>query len=382
MNEQLEIVHVVAHVHRRASGPSRSVPGLCRALAERGARVRLHALEPSFPPPGVPYTFRQHPIWPVLRRLGISPALRRQLHAEARNAHILHNHGFWMAPNVYPHHACRNTPCLLVHSPRGMLAPVALSISRIKKRLFWWLFQGPAVRAAACLHATGEQEYRDLRRSGLHAPVAVIPNGVELPLERPAGDPDAPRRLLYLGRLHPIKGIDVLLRAWRRVQLELAGWELEIAGPDVAGYERRLRQLGGELGVERAFFTGPAYGDDKTAAFWRADLYVLPSRSENFGLTVGEALAHGLPVITTRGTPWSDLEKEDCGWWIENDEHALAACLRQAAKLSRSELRIRGTRGRCWIARDFSWSRVGTAMYETYLWLLTGGRPPGWVRTD
>jgi glycosyltransferase involved in cell wall biosynthesis len=136
------------------------------------------------------------------------------------------------------------------------------------------------------------------------------------------------------------------------------------------------------LGVRRVTFFGPAFGLDKTRQYQQADLFVLPTHSENFGLVVAEALAHGVPAIVTKGAPWSGLETRECGWWIEQGVDALADCLQSALELPPEQLRDKGRRGRLWIEQEFSWDHVGRMMLETYRWFLGGGTPPAWVQMN
>ena len=377
----MKTVHVVPSIANEASGPSYSVPSLCRALASAGAAVELHVLAPAPASGSEGFEVHAHAWWPIIRKLGISPAMKRALRAAAERSEIMHSHSLWMMPNVYPARAVRGTDCRLVVSPRGTLSPWALRHHRWRKRVMWFLHQRRAIVAAALLHATSASEHDDMRGKGLRAPVAVLPNGIDLP-ELPASKagPSGRRRLLYLGRIHPIKGIDDLLRAWRNVQASFEGWELHITGPGNEVYVGQMKALAAELGAERVTFTGPAYGAEKSAAYADADLYVLPTHSENFGMTVAEALAHATPAIVTRGAPWDGLETNDCGWWIDIGEAPLTECLRNALAASPEELRARGLRGREWMERDFSWGRIGSMMLETYEWLLGGGAPPEWVQ--
>jgi glycosyltransferase involved in cell wall biosynthesis len=191
------------------------------------------------------------------------------------------------------------------------------------------------------------------------------------------------RRLLFLARIHPIKGVDVLLRAWRQLEADFPDWELHIAGPaDPPRYLQVVQGLTRDLGVHRVFFPGPCYGQAKSDTFVNSELYVLPTHSENFGITIAEALAHGVPVITTRGAPWAGLIEQRCGWWIEPAEGPLTACLREVLAMPSTELSQYGDRGRAWMERDFSWPRIAERMRDTYLWMLGGGPPPDWVRID
>jgi len=258
-----------------------------------------------------------------------------------------------------------------------------LNRSRWLKKAVWALGQGSVLRNSACLHATSEIEYRDIRRKGLSAPVAIIPIVIETPSEQKLLEHTCePRRLLYLSRIHPQKGIDILLRAWARIERHFPGWELYIVGPDNGEYLLQMQALAKDLRIERVTFPGPAYGYEKSQAYWSAELFVLPTHSENFGLVVAEALAHGVPAIVSKGAPWSGLEKEKCGWWVDIRVEPLTECLREAMSKSSEELFDMGTQGRHWMKRDFSWERIGKMMHETYEWVLGGGPPPEWVITN
>jgi glycosyltransferase involved in cell wall biosynthesis len=136
------------------------------------------------------------------------------------------------------------------------------------------------------------------------------------------------------------------------------------------------------LGLARVSIEGPVYGEEKQAAYRDADLFVLPTMNENFGLTVGEALAAGMPAISTKGAPWSGLEAQGCGWWIDHGIEPLAAALANATAMSCEALSAMGAKGRAWMARDFSWDRVGRDMTDAYRWLTGGTETPPTIRFD
>jgi glycosyltransferase involved in cell wall biosynthesis len=316
---------------------------------------------------------------PFLGAACLSADLRRAVAERARTVDILHGHGLWLMPNIYPAQATRGAPAKLVMSPRGMLGAPALAFSSLKKRAFWRLFQARALRQAECLHATSAAELDDIRAAGLKTPVAVIPNGIDVP---PAAvlNRQGPRTVLSLGRIHPKKGLDVLVRAWAEVEQRHHDWRLRIVGPAELGHDAELRALSLSLGLRRISIEGPAFGPDRLAAYRAADLFVLPSRHENFGNTVAEALSAGVPVISTKGAPWAGLEAEGGGWWIEHGPQALASALDAALGLPRERLQAIGTRGRAWMARDFSWDRVAGDMLAVYAWLAKGAERPHTIR--
>ncbi|WP_083923545.1 glycosyltransferase [Amorphus coralli] len=374
-------IHVIPAINIQASGPTYSVSRLCEEIIRQGYGVNLAVMEPI---PGFQKEFvKGFPSLPGLRRIGVSPRMLRWLREQVSlpDVNIVHGHGLWTEINVYPSISSSGAGKICVISPRGTLAAPALEVSKWRKKILWSVFVGRAARGVTAFHATSWQEYRDIRHAGFDQPVAIIPNGVDIPDLRKKIRVRR-RRLLFLGRLHPIKGIDLLLRAWADLQGRHPDWDLIIAGPDEKGYGCKLRALAAELRLERVSFVGALYGEEKIEAYSNSDLYVLPTHSENFGMTIAEALAAGTPVITTKGAPWSGLEVEGAGWWVENNQGALFAALDEALKEPIGSLAARGRRGRDWMIRDFGWDAIAADMQKFYAWLEQGGEPPNFVHID
>ena len=376
----LRCVHIIPAITEEASGPSYSVVRLCEELIAQGQKTRLAALDwasmDSLPPFLKPFLMGIGP-----RRLGASPAMRRWLFSQAmaHSVDVIHNHSLWMMPNVYAGRVAKQWDIPLVVSPRGTLSVTAMQFGTAMKRVFWPIVQRPALSATACFHATADSEYEDIRRMGFHQPVAVIPNGVDVPERVPKTKSDS-RTLLFLSRIHPKKGLDILLPAWRAVQDRFADWRLRIVGPGKKAYFDQVNRLASELHLNRVEFVGPLYGKEKTVAYGQADLFVLPTYSENFGMSVAEALAAGTPVIVTKGAPWGKMETVDCGWWIDIGVDALVACLEDALSRSEDELNEMGLRGRRWMEAEFSWSQVARKMVKTYQWILDRQTKVEWVK--
>jgi len=285
--------------------------------------------------------------------------------------------------NVYPASVALRTRSQLVLSPRGMLGEAALKFSAPKKKLFWKLGQGRVARAATCIHATSGQEYEDIRAFGLKAPIAIIPNGIDLLPGKPKRRlSERPRTLLYLGRLHPKKGLDQLLEAWMQTKDHHVDWQLDIVGPIEGEYAHTLKSRSEAVPASRVRFLGPLYGDEKQKAYRRADLFILPSLNENFAMTVAEALAQGTPVISTKGAPWAELVSHGCGWWTDQGVTPLAVAMDQAMGMSWERLTSMGEAGRAWMSRDFDWNAIAVSMQSVYDWLAGLGERPACVVVD
>ncbi|WP_035614006.1 glycosyltransferase [Haloferula sp. BvORR071] len=362
----MKVVHTVASLKMETGGPARSVPGLAGALARAGADVSLTANErpPEFrPPEGVTF----------LPGGTDSPALRDAV------LEMIHDHGLWLPSNYRVARLADATKTTRVVSPRGMLEPWALNHRKWKKRLAWLLYQKRCLKSAAALHATSTAEAEQFRRLGLTMPIMVLPNGVDLPAVPTSpelGPPSTRRTALFLSRIHPKKGLPLLLDAWARVKPR--DWDLHIVGPDEEGHRDELQRQASQLGLgsDCIRFSGSLDGAEKAAAFREASLFVLPTHSENFGIAVAEALAHGLPVITTHGAPWESLETERCGWWVAVDRDAIARALDDATRRAESELREMGGRGKEMVAARYSWDGIARDMLACYQWLLGRGTKP------
>ncbi|MDA9830228.1 glycosyltransferase [Akkermansiaceae bacterium] len=362
-----------------------AVRGLCRALQDGGENLRIHALTSPPEASGLEHLFISSQVPGSPSRLGWSPTMKRELMRSVQAGDIVHNHSLWMMPNIYAGQAAVRKGAQLVISPHGTLAPWSLSRSRRIKKAMGWLGQNNALRQAAAFHVTADAELEHVRQLGFRQPVAVVPHGVEIldrVTESAVGSDSKRKEVLFLSRLHPTKGLELLLHVWKEIELRYPQVSLKIAGPDEGGYGAEMCKLAIELGLLNVEFVGALTGDEKTRAFREAAVYVLPSQSENFAFTVAEALSASTPAIVTRGAPWKGLEDHGCGWWIERTKDALREALVEALETQDEELKKMGERGRAWIQRDFSWNAIAEQMTTFYRWLSgTGGGCPDFVNS-
>lgn len=281
---------------------------------------------------------------------------------------IVHLHGTWspiLAMAAYLAHS-KNIPFIV--SPHGCLEPWALGHRKFKKKAAMAVYQRWVFQNASMLVATADQEQSSIRAQGLVGPVAVIPNGVDLVVTSKKSMGRS-RQLLFLSRIHPQKGLADLVMAWGRVRQP--GWHVVVAGPSEGGYEEVIKLLTRQLGVDADFsFPGLVTGEQKERCFAEADVFVLPTYSENFGIAVAEALARGIPVITTTGAPWRELETHRCGWWVKPGVEGVARAVATALATPSATLQEMGARGKVLIEEKYSWARIGRDAFRVGEWII------------
>jgi glycosyltransferase involved in cell wall biosynthesis len=281
---------------------------------------------------------------------------------------LMHLHGTWSPMLAIASTMARTMGVPYLVSPHGCLEPWALNHRRTKKLLALILYQKLVLCKAAMLVATAEQELSSIRRLGINTPVAVIPLGVDIP-DAPIRNINLAKRILFMSRIHPVKGLIELVSAWALARE--SGWTVVIAGPDEDGHEALVKSHIQQHDLRDDFiFTGLVDGDTKEQLFASCDIFILPSHSENFGLVIAEALARGIPVITTTGTPWQILHTQGAGWCVSPNVEGLAIALQQAIKLSKSELNYMGERGRTFVEQEFNWQKIGKMALAATNWVL------------
>ena len=387
----MKVLHLVPSVGPSSGGSGTAPLATARSQHDAGIDASVWCTDPadvaSRAAPGfevVTFPVAGH------RRFAFSRAAEQR--ARTASADIVHQHGLWTAQGRVTA-VFRGRGIATVVAPHGMLAPYALSRSPWKKRAALAWFESRNLHQASCLHAASEAEVTTFRKFGLRVPAAVIPNAVSPEWLSTRGDRSAfcrrhgidegARVMLFLSRIHPIKGLPMLLAALARHRDRLHDWRLLIAGPDEAGHRAEVERLALQLGVtDMVLFPGPLYEADKRDAFAAADLFVLPTHTENFGIVIAEALASSVPVITTHGAPWRELEEHRCGWWVAPDSVSIGAALTDAASRPLEDLRAMGIRGQALVASRYVWPLVAERTIGLYKWLRDEAERPAFVVVD
>lgn len=384
----MKVGMVTASVSRTGGGVHEVVRRSALELHRRGSSVNVFGLSDE-------HVAHDYEAWrPVAVRVfrhrgyksfGYTPDLLPALESAAPD--ILHNHGLWMYPSIasvqWAKHAHR--PYLV--SVHGMLDPWAITHSHWKKWIAGVLYEHRHLKNAACLHALCAPEADAIRGYGLSNPVCVIPCGIDLPLLNLT----LPRRqvkvLLFLGRLHPKKGLMNLLTAWHLLRRDgasaTAEWKLWIAGWDQGNHEAELQTYCAEHSLQSSVrFVGPKFGTDKELVLRSADAFVLPSFSEGLPVSVLEAWAYGLPVAMTAQCNLTQGFEAGAAICMETEPSAIARGLLDIMSMSEVERSTMGMRGRQLVEQQFSWSAYAEHMLSVYAWMNGAGTKPECVALE
>jgi glycosyltransferase involved in cell wall biosynthesis len=380
---RLRALHVSAYFAPAFAygGPPRSILGLCKELPRHGVDVDVMTTtaggEMELPPAIEPVEFegvrvRYFPLSEP-RRLWNAPGLRQALAREARGYDIVHIHGLWNMPVWDAARLARRAGVPYVISPRGMLEREAMAIGRGRKAIAFQFIERRNIQSAAWLHATSRREAETLHEADLGRPVVFAPNGVELDdlkpdnplgtLARFSIDPED-RVILFLGRVHPIKRIDLVAESVARLNPRPERLRVVVAGPDINGHRASLVSCFTAARVP-VTWTGPVEGRDKANLLASASVLVSCSDVESFGLSVAEAMAVGTPVLVTKTCPWPDVAGEGAGRWVPQEPDAMAAALNEILNDTRLA-RSMGERGRALVAKSYTWHAAARTIAGGY----------------
>lgn len=388
----MKALQTISGLSAKSGGPSSCTFELLEGLSRLGAHVDLlTASSPDMLGQGRPW---MHDVpCDYKTPLGFSRNIARYL--QSTDYDVYHANALWSYTSHITCQTARERQKPYVLSPHGMLYPTALAISRWKKLPMLKLWFNKDIHSASCLHATCQQELQYCRDFGYKGPIAVIPNAVTLPdyidslyeqrRQRMLDmmQAEAPIVLGFLGRLHPIKRVENILYALALLPQDvIKRVSLLIVGKDDAQYESFLRSEVARLHLTQTVeFVGFVQGKEKFERLAQMTAMFVPSRQENFGMIVPEALSVGTPVIASLGTPWQELNDCQCGWWTDCEPERLAHVMRQIVTLSPQQRLDMGRGGRQLVQENYASNHVARMMWQLYSWLLGGEKRPDFVET-
>jgi glycosyltransferase involved in cell wall biosynthesis len=375
----MRVLHVAASLAIEWGGPPQAITHLASALAKRHVSSTIyasaiprngHLIETPCEAATFPVGFGAS-VW-----RGRSPELSRALRNAMDQHDLVHIYELWHHPHYAAVRAAQQTGTPYVISPLGALEDAAMSRKGFRKRAYTVLFQRRALRQASAVHVMTESERTGVLQLAPGAKVALLPLGVDvgaftnLPpretLNERFPELSGKRVLLFLGRIHPIKGLPLAVEALARLSSDTKFDDvvLLIAGPDEGGYQTEVEAHAKGLGVRaRVIFTGLVAAEDKQAVLARADAFVLPSLSEGFSVALLEALASGLPAVITAGCNFPELAAADAGRIVPRDPQAMELAF--ADVLGEGRMRM-AANARGLVAREYGWDRIAEGMHAIY----------------
>ena len=387
--DQINCVQVVAGLHPSEGGITRTVVQLSDALATRpDVSVSIYSQglinQPTFPNENdrVKRVISSSPSSLVLKT-GLP--FKKELFASQPIATptVIHANGIWSPVHYWSSLLSKRFNLPLISQIHGMLEPWAIEYKSFKKKLALATYQRAVLDSSSVLVATSFAEYENIRVLGFTKPIAIIPNGINFPKSKVTANSKenkSVKKMLFLSRINVKKGLLNLVTAWSIVKPN--GWRLQLVGPDEDNHLSAIYALAKKLGIENDIdYLGELDGLEKEQVYWSADIFVLPTFSENFGVVVAEALSFGIPVITTKGAPWSDLQKFNCGWWIDIGVPALAEALSESTSLTNEKRIEMGKRGQNYVLR-YDWQKISDQFFNLYQWLLNEESKPDSVKLD
>ncbi|WP_348799907.1 glycosyltransferase [Flavobacterium adhaerens] len=354
----MKVIHYIASIDKNGGGTTEYMRLLSKALKnDTSFSIATGISKSPITIEGVPVKFFDNNL---LRWFSLMREFRTFLEHEKPD--IVHINGIWSPQNWGFQKIAQEQKIKVVLSPHGMLETWILNHNPLKKKIALFLFQNKAIHKVDHIHATAQMEKDSIERLSFTNKITIIPNGIDLSELNGSKRRYGTKKMVFISRIHPKKGVEILLEAWRESNTK--GWVLEIAGSGAPAYLESLKQSVQDL--PNVHFVGAVYGEAKWDFLRSADVMVLPTYSENFGIVVAEALAVGVPVITTTGTPWQDLEDYNCGWWIELSVKNLKDALSKVFNSPIIALEAMGNNGRKLVKEKYDIEAVGKNMVQLY----------------
>jgi len=301
------------------------------------------------------------------------PNFRKLLETKIRleKPDIIHDHCMYLPTHFRAAELSQKYQIPMFLSTRGMLEDWASKHHYLRKKIVWLFKQKKIIRQLAAIHVTSDQEQSTIEKLDLDLPIFKIPNGVSIPQQLINSNEalemshSKEKNILFLSRIHPVKGLTQLIQALS--EIKITNWHLTIVGPVEGNYIKHVKSKISDLGLnEKVDIFDEANESLKWKYLTNADLFVLPSFTENFGTVIAEALAAGCPVITTTNTPWNEINTERCGWCIDLSIENLCRSLNEALNMDKDVLREMGYRGRKLVRSKYLWTSVAAQMESAY----------------
>lgn len=354
----IRVTHVVKSLDKRSGGPAKSVTFLADQLAKKGLEVTLVSFSKNDAEIEKPRVSKVKLVIHSTIKLFFFQwnHWRKQNNpfVIVLNSNAVHIHGVWSPEiTIYAFLAIFLKKPLFLHA-RGMLTRKALKHHALRKKLALAFYQRTIIRKAVTLYATAESERKEIKDLFKCNCIRLVGNPTYANKQLLSLDPVKQNKgkklkFLYLGRVHPLKGLSILIDTF--IKFRQYDWELTIAGPGSKSYVETLIKKSKKFQLSSKIkFREMVYQKEKVQLFKENDIFVFPSFSENYGIVVDEALQAATPVITTTGTPWSDLLQYNCGWYVEPTIDGLSEALLEALSINLKDLRGMGLRGRAYIS--------------------------------
>lgn len=366
-------------IDKKDGGPSRSIPVLAKGLSKIGCDVTLLTLKSD--------DMNIHLLDGSNVKIVILPSRASTSIYEKTilngNFDIIHSQNLWLPSYHQIASIARKHGIKYIMTPRGSLEPWCLKHKALKKRIAMWLYQRNDLQKAAGILATSEMEANNFRNLNLTAPIAIIPNGLDMNEYKCREYDTYPRikkQILFLSRIHKKKGIEILINVWEKLFKKYYDWNVLIVGNGDQAYINSIQQMICSKGLQNSIkLIPPVFGDTKNKLYAESSIFILPSYSENFGMVIAEAMACGVPVITTTNTPWLQLNSKGIGWCVDLSEKNIENALCEAMDKPSKELFEMGQQCSKYISDNFNFISVAQKNLEFYNWIKKGCDKPDFV---
>lgn len=366
-------------IDKKGGGPSRSVPILARGLSEVGVETTLltgyssemntHLLD------GTSVEVKTIPQNISIRQL-------ERVLLEGRYD-LIHGQNLWIPLYHKMARVARKHGIPYMMTPRGCLEPWCMRQKRLKKLIAFHLYQKKDLQRASCVLATAKMEADNMRALGISTPIAIIPNGIdvsEYPCRPLSSKNSVRKQIVFLSRIHEKKGIEFLIEAWEQLHRKYSDWNVVIAGNGEEAYIADLKKMIKDKGLDSCIkIIPPVFGEDKRKLYCESALFVLPTFSENFGMVIAEAMSCGVPVITTNGTPWQELNDLKLGWCINLSLDNLAKAISEAIDLGIDSLFEMGLQCSRHIFDTYQYKEVALKNQMVYEWIVNSKNKPNFI---